>query len=199
MQNVYQEPHFSGIIIAVFDDSILVNVNMGDELRENGNLVDVTLNLELKDSVTQFIVGNEIIVYHDGTISESNPIRLNKVYAIMLQSPDIIFMHPNDKDSIWVDVSSIDVLHIFDGQVTEWIIMEEKQIDDLHEWFTNLYLIEMKQFSVDESPSLYGGELFRITLHESNTSFAYGMYGTDEYYITYYGEWYRVENPSSPF
>ena len=86
MDSVVKEPHFAGVVVEVYDNSILVSVNEGEEARKSSDLINVSLNVELKDSMTEFISGDEVIVYYDGTIAESYPAQLLKVYAIVLTS-----------------------------------------------------------------------------------------------------------------
>lgn len=47
----------------------------------------VSLNVENKDSMTHFNIGDEVVVYYDGYIAESYPMQINKVYAITLKMP----------------------------------------------------------------------------------------------------------------
>lgn len=37
--------------------------------------------------MTHFSVGDEVVVYYDGMIAESDPLQINSVYAITLESP----------------------------------------------------------------------------------------------------------------
>jgi hypothetical protein len=43
--------------------------------------------VENKDSVTNFNIGDEVVVYYDGNIAESYPMQINTVYAITLKTP----------------------------------------------------------------------------------------------------------------
>lgn len=84
MKNVVNEPSFTGIVTEVYDNSILVSVNDGEEVLNSSDLMVVSLDVELKDSMTTFNIGDEVTVYFDGTIAESYPAQINKVYAIVL-------------------------------------------------------------------------------------------------------------------
>jgi len=86
MDSVHKEPHFAGVVVDVYDNSILVKANEGEEVQKSSDLIDVSLNIELKDSMKEFISGDEVIVYYNGTILESYPAQLEKVYAIVLTS-----------------------------------------------------------------------------------------------------------------
>lgn len=82
MSNVVNEPNFAGTVEETHENSILVRVN-SDEVTSS-DLISVSLDVELKDSMTHFEVGDKIRVYYDGTIAESYPAQVNKVYAILL-------------------------------------------------------------------------------------------------------------------
>ena len=47
----------------------------------------VSLDVENKDSYTDVAVGDEVIVYYNGEIAESDPLQINTVYAINLKNP----------------------------------------------------------------------------------------------------------------
>ena len=85
MNTVVKEPNFGGIVEEVHEKSILVRVNE-DEITSS-DLISVSLDVELKDSMTDFNPGDEIRVYFDGNIAESYPAQVHKVYAIILVEP----------------------------------------------------------------------------------------------------------------
>jgi beta-lactamase regulating signal transducer with metallopeptidase domain len=89
MHNIAKEPHFAGTVTEVNDNTILVIVDEGEEVRRNSDLISVSLNVKLKDSITHFNVGDRVIVYYNGEIAESYPAQINTVYAIVLTSPDM--------------------------------------------------------------------------------------------------------------
>ena len=47
----------------------------------------VSLDVENKDSMTSFSIGDEVVVYFDGNVAESYPMQINNVYAIILKTP----------------------------------------------------------------------------------------------------------------
>ena len=53
----------------------------------NGARCVVSLDVENKDSYTDVAVGDEVIVYYNGEIAESDPLQINTVYAINLKNP----------------------------------------------------------------------------------------------------------------
>ncbi|WP_349947956.1 M56 family metallopeptidase [Lacrimispora sp. BS-2] len=89
MNNIAKEPHFAGTVTEVYDNTILVIVDEGEEVRRSSDLMSVSLDVKLKDSMTHFNVGDKVIVYYNGVIAESYPAQVNTVYAIVLTSPDM--------------------------------------------------------------------------------------------------------------
>jgi hypothetical protein len=79
---IAKEPHFSAIVAEVHDSYLLVEVNEGEEARLSSDLISVSLAVENKDGLSSYNVGDEVVVYYDGTIAESYPAQVNKVFAI---------------------------------------------------------------------------------------------------------------------
>ena len=207
MKNVYREPNFSGIIINVSDNSILVKVTEGEEPLQSGDLIYVSLDVKLKDSTTTFMSADEIIVYFDGTILKNYPVQVNVVYAIFLTS--------KCKREPWIDTVGMEILHIEGHQAIEWATTEKQEIDMLYSWFIELSLTK-KQFAQGQSPKDLGFVvIYNFTLiigqhyswNEKNgfTVYEYGRpfsftYGNfrGEWYLLYYDEWFLVNNPTIP-
>lgn len=76
---ISNEPSITGIVKETNENSILIE-NDNDEYW-------VSLNVENKDSMTSFNIGDEVVVYYDGNVAESDPMQINKVYAITLKTP----------------------------------------------------------------------------------------------------------------
>ena len=76
---IENEPNMTGVVKEVKDHSVLMENEAGEYW--------VSLNVENKDSMTHFDVGDEVVVYFDGNISESYPMQINTVYAITLKTP----------------------------------------------------------------------------------------------------------------
>lgn len=53
----------------------------------NGSEWQISLDAENKDSYTDLSVGDEIVVYHDGNVMETDPLKVGIVYAITLKTP----------------------------------------------------------------------------------------------------------------
>jgi len=76
---IANEPNITGIVKDTKDTSILIE-------NENGAYW-VSLNVEMKDSMTHFRIGDEVVVYYDGNAAETYPMQINTVYAITLKTP----------------------------------------------------------------------------------------------------------------
>ena len=87
MDTVGKEPNFAGVVEEAREGSILVRVNEDEEVCRTSDLVSVSLDAALGDSMTHFSVGEGVRVYYDGTIAESYPAQVDTVYAIILVKP----------------------------------------------------------------------------------------------------------------
>lgn len=72
-------PSITGTVKEASENAILIENDNGEYW--------VSLNVEGKDSVTQFNIGDEVVVCYDGNIAESYPMQINTVYAITLNNP----------------------------------------------------------------------------------------------------------------
>ena len=76
---ISNEPSITGIVKETNENATLIENDDGEYW--------VSLNVENKDSVTKFNVGDEVVVYYDGNVAESYPMQINTVYAITLKTP----------------------------------------------------------------------------------------------------------------
>lgn len=74
---IKHELSITGTVKQTSEDSILIENESGEYF--------VSLHTESKDSVTDFSIGDEVIVYYDGNIAESYPMQIHTVYAITLR------------------------------------------------------------------------------------------------------------------
>lgn len=81
------EPHFAGIVEEVIDDYVVVKVNKNESIFKDYPTVYASLDVELADSYLDFEVGDEIVIYYDGNISNGTPAKAEKVYAITIITP----------------------------------------------------------------------------------------------------------------
>lgn len=82
---IENEPSLVGIVEEVYDNSIIIYIE--NDGYPNGANCEVSLDVENTDSFTDVSVGDEVVVYYDGEIAESDPLQINTVYAITLRTP----------------------------------------------------------------------------------------------------------------
>ena len=85
---IANEPNITGIVRKITNDAFLMENETGEYI--------VSLDVENKDSMTHFSIGDEVVVYYDGNIAESYPMQINTVYAITLKTP--VDRAENNKD-----------------------------------------------------------------------------------------------------
>ena len=76
---IANEPSITGLVKDTGDKAILIE-------NENGEYC-VSLDVENRDSMTHFSIGDEVVVYFAGNVAESYPMQINRVYAITLTTP----------------------------------------------------------------------------------------------------------------
>ncbi len=81
---VDQEFSFAAIVEEVNVDSILVRVNEDEDEFKSSDLISLALDAELKASIANLSVGDEVEISYDGIIAESYPAQIHNVYAISL-------------------------------------------------------------------------------------------------------------------
>lgn len=84
MNDIYDEPNFTGMVTEVYGNSIMVSVNEGEDEFKSSDIISVSLDVKLKDSMTTFNVGQNVKIFYDGVILETYPARIRTVYAILL-------------------------------------------------------------------------------------------------------------------
>ena len=80
------KPSVTGIVEEVHADYVILYSETAAGY-PNGSRWQISLNTENKDSYTDVAVGDEIVVYHDGNVMETEPLRVGTVYAITLKTP----------------------------------------------------------------------------------------------------------------
>ena len=76
---IANEPNITGMIKDTADKAILIENETGEYW--------VSLDVENKDSMTSFSIGDEVVVYFAGNVAESYHMQINNVYAIILKTP----------------------------------------------------------------------------------------------------------------
>lgn len=80
------KPSVTGIVQKVQKTYVLMYVEATDGY-PNGSYWAVPLNVENKDSYLDIVEGDEIVVYYDGMVMETDPLQMGTVYAITLKEP----------------------------------------------------------------------------------------------------------------
>ena len=80
------KPSVIGIVEEVHDDYIIMYSDTAEGY-PNGSRWSISLNVENKYSYTGISIGDEIVVYHDGNVMETDPLEVGTVYAITLKTP----------------------------------------------------------------------------------------------------------------
>lgn len=80
------KPSVTGIVEEVYDSYVIIYSDTAAGY-PNGSLWSVPLNVQNKDSYTDVVVGDEIVVYYDGMAMETDPLQMGTVYAITLKTP----------------------------------------------------------------------------------------------------------------
>lgn len=78
------EPSITGIVKEVRDNSVLIYIQTDGY--PYGADCNVSLDVENAGSYTDISVGDEVVMYYDGYIAETNPLQINNVYDIALKS-----------------------------------------------------------------------------------------------------------------
>ena len=84
---IENEPCFVGQVEKLTEDYVVVAVNDNESIYDDYPTVHASLDVELADSYLDFKVGDEIAVYYDGNITDGDPVKAEKVYAITLRTP----------------------------------------------------------------------------------------------------------------
>ncbi len=83
---IENKPSVTGIVEEVRDDYIIMYSDSAEGY-PNGSRWSISLEVENKDSYTDLVVGDEIVVYHDGNVMESDPLQVGTIHAITLKTP----------------------------------------------------------------------------------------------------------------
>ncbi len=71
-----------GVVSETSDEYIVIDVNEDDDLYKDYSSVMVLLDVENKDDMKDFTVGDEVAVYY-GSIKQSQPPQIHEVYKIL--------------------------------------------------------------------------------------------------------------------
>ena len=84
IEDMANEPSFTGIISEVHENYLLVKVDENEDEYSSSDVIIVSLNMEIEDNSVSYNVGDSVRVYYDGNILESYPAQVNNVYTITL-------------------------------------------------------------------------------------------------------------------
>lgn len=82
------EPCFAGKVEEVTGDYVVVAVNDAESIYDDYPTVHASLDVEQADSYLDFEVGDEIVIYYDGNITDGDPVKAEKVYAITMRTSE---------------------------------------------------------------------------------------------------------------
>ena len=83
-RNLQNKPDITGTVLEVQDNSILLEINK--EGYPDGTRCKESLNEKNRDNYAEVSVCDEVVVYYDGKIAESDPLQINTVYGITLKN-----------------------------------------------------------------------------------------------------------------
>ena len=83
---IENKPSVTGIVKEVHDDYIIMYSETAAGY-PNETKWQIFLDVKNKDSYTDIVVGDEIVVYYDGMAAETSPLQVSTVYAITLKTP----------------------------------------------------------------------------------------------------------------
>lgn len=154
----------------------------------------VSLTPVFVDSYTDVSVGDEVVIYFDGSIAETDPLQLGTVYAITLKTP------ANRVESIIMpdEITEVEVSGYYNGSVIkpgEFVIQD---LEAFKTWFAELSF-EHREFAEGKTPgeTLAGGNSYQFDVNNGALVFTYADFGIGAY-IVYDNEWYEITNPSEP-
>ena len=83
---IENKPSVTGIVKEVHDDYIIMYSETAAGY-PNETKWQIFLDVKNKDSYTDIVVGDEIVVYYDRMAAETSPLQVSTVYAITLKTP----------------------------------------------------------------------------------------------------------------
>ena len=83
---IENKPSVTGIVTEVHENYIIMHSETAEGY-PYGSDWSLSLDAENTDSYTDLVVGDEIVVYHDGNVMETAPLKVGTVYAITLKTP----------------------------------------------------------------------------------------------------------------
>ena len=121
---INDEPSVTGIVTEVHDQYIQIYIE--NEGYPYGADCDVSLDVENKDGTYSPIhVGDEVVVYYDGSIAESYPMQINTVYAVTLKTPAV-------REGSYTQISMNEAVAMMEEE-TDYIILDVRTPEEFAE------------------------------------------------------------------
>lgn len=121
---IKNEPSITGIVTEVHDKYIQIYIE--NEGYPSGADCDVSLDVENEDgSYSPIQVGDEVVVYYDGSIAESDPMQIHTVYAITLQTPAV-------REGSYKQISMEEAVAMMEEE-TDYIILDVRTPEEFAE------------------------------------------------------------------
>ena len=119
---ISNKPSVTGIVKEVQDQYVLMYAETAEGYPK-GSYWEVPLDVENPDSYTDLSVGDEIVVYYDGSAMETDPLQIGTVYAITLKTPANRTENTENtiqkEEESWSEQDIIDMF--YNSRETEWI------------------------------------------------------------------------------
>ena len=100
---IKNKPSVVGTVEEVHENYILMYSDSAEGY-PYGSRWQISLDVESKDNYTAIVVGDEIVVYHDGNVMETDPLKVGKVHAITLRTPADRNMSEGDISTVKGDI-----------------------------------------------------------------------------------------------
>lgn len=118
---IENELNVIGIVTEVHDKYIQIYIE--NEGYPYGADCNVSLDVENEDGIYSPIkVGDEVVVYFDGSIAESDPMQINTVYAITLQTPAV-------REGTYTQISMDEAVAMMEKE-TDYIILDVRTVEE---------------------------------------------------------------------
>uniref|UniRef100_UPI004055F06E hypothetical protein n=1 Tax=Agathobacter sp. TaxID=2021311 RepID=UPI004055F06E len=154
-----EEQSITGVVTEVYEHSFLM-FGEPTEGYPNAEEYRVSLNVANEDSYTSVAVGDEVIIYHNGEIAESDPLQINTVYSITLKTPAA------DNVSVPKELPGLTIAY-GDEEITAWL--------GGHSWVYEDENDEMNAITADSNHPLHCMETMScIPVYASTVSHAVG-------------------------
>lgn len=179
---IENEPKVVGIVTEVGDNSILIH---GEPMEGYPSAWDcrVSLDVENEDSYTDISVGDEVAVFYDGSIAESDPMQISTVYAITLRTPA-----SRVKNNETVGIARIGNEEIVSASFDSHIPTEIFEIEDFSIVGELLSTLDGAFYKECEKPKGSLSSLCAISVITTENQYYLGVLNNDVFQVSVNGE-----------